>query len=63
MQHEDIVNGWLSGADSVDGHDNPAGSLYTGGVEATEASMAGPQFGLLTLCSLCTGSSTTEHCC
>ncbi|MCD9031377.1 DUF6229 family protein [Luteimonas sp. Y-2-2-4F] len=62
MQHEDIVSGWLSGADSVDGYENPAGSLYVEGIAATEAAMTHRDFFLLTQCSSCTASSPV-HCC
>ncbi|MEN4902336.1 DUF6229 family protein [Luteimonas sp. TWI1437] len=62
MQYEDIVGGWLSGADSVDGHENPAGSLYAEGVAVTEAAMTDKNFFLLTQCSSCT-ASIPAHCC
>lgn len=37
--NDDVVSGWLKGADSVDGCENPAGSLYIYGQEATDAAL------------------------
>ncbi|MEQ4574006.1 MAG: DUF6229 family protein [Gammaproteobacteria bacterium] len=37
--NDDVVSGWLNGVDSVDGHENPAGSLYIYGKEATESAL------------------------
>lgn len=62
MQHDDIVNGWLSGADSVDGYENPAGSLYVEGIEVTEASIADRRFGQFTICSGCSASGGSICC-
>jgi len=39
MQNDDIVSGWRSGANSVDGLENPAGPLYIEGEAATIAAM------------------------
>ncbi|MEN4902335.1 DUF6229 family protein [Luteimonas sp. TWI1437] len=62
MQHDEIVGGWLSGADSVDGYENPAGALYVEGVAATEAAMTNTDLSLLTQCSSCTASFPTFCC-
>ncbi|UNK43386.1 DUF6229 family protein [Luteimonas sp. S4-F44] len=62
MQHDEIVGGWLSGADTVDGYENPAGALYVEGIAATEAAMTDKSFLLLTQCSSCT-ASIPAHCC
>ena len=37
--NDDVVSGWLNGADSVDGCDNPAGSLFIYGQQATDAAL------------------------
>jgi ribosomal protein S8E len=42
MQNDDIVSSWRSGADSVDGLQNPAGPLYVEGEAATVAAMMNP---------------------
>jgi hypothetical protein len=39
QQTDDIVSGWLSGSDSIDGMENPAGPLYIEGAVATEAAL------------------------
>ena len=39
--NDDVVTGWMNGSDSIDGLDNPAGSLYIEGQAATEAALAG----------------------
>lgn len=39
LQNDDVVSGWLSGQDSIEGHDNPAGPLFIEGSVATEAAM------------------------
>lgn len=62
MQYESIVNGWLKGDDSVEGMENPAGSLYVEGNARTEAAMSNKQFCMLTRCSSCTASFPT-YCC
>lgn len=41
QQNDEVVSGWLSGSDSVDGRDNPAGPLYIHGAIATEDAMTG----------------------
>ncbi|WP_091799657.1 DUF6229 family protein [Lysobacter sp. yr284] len=41
QQNDDVVSGWLNGSDSVDGQDNPAGSLFIEGQAAAEAAMTG----------------------
>ena len=48
MQNDTIVSGWRSGADSVDGLDNPAGPLYIQGQAATEAAMLDSNGALIT---------------
>lgn len=47
MQNDDIVSAWRSGADSIDGLQNPAGPLYTEGAAATEAAMTNPEIALI----------------
>lgn len=42
MQNDTIVSGWRSGADSVDGLENPAGPLYLEGEAAMVAAMTTP---------------------
>ncbi|MFP2927392.1 DUF6229 family protein [Pyxidicoccus sp. 3LG] len=58
---EEILAGWLSGAESAHGLSNPAGPLYVGGT-ATEASLTDSTLSLFTGCSSCTGSGDV-HCC
>ncbi len=43
MQSNDIVSGWLTGADSVDGYENPAGPLYIEGEGAVDEAMMFPE--------------------
>lgn len=62
MQTQDIVAGWLSGADSMNGYDNPAGPLYAEGKSVTEAAMTSGDIALLTNCSSCT-ASRPGFCC
>lgn len=39
LDAEQVVSSWLNGSDSVNGMDNPAGSLFLGGVSAMEAAI------------------------
>jgi hypothetical protein len=39
QQNDDVVAGWLSGSDSIDGLENPAGPLYIEGEATTEAAL------------------------
>ncbi len=58
MSSDDIVSGWLSGADSMDGHENPAGPLYTYGEAATEAAMTDSrviELGTVSVATTCGG--------
>ena len=64
--NDDVVSGWLNGADSVDGCDNPAGSLFIYGQQATDAALthAAPVLatggGTATLCT--TTASVVNNC-
>jgi hypothetical protein len=62
MQTDKILAGWLSGADSVDGYDNPAGSLYTEGHATTIAAFTSTDIALASNCSSCT-ASRPGFCC
>ncbi|GAA0919697.1 hypothetical protein KR767_10085 [Luteibacter anthropi] len=62
MQTDKILAGWLSGADSVGGYDNPAGSLYTEGLAKTMNAMTNPEVAIGTNCSSCT-ASRPGFCC
>jgi hypothetical protein len=62
MQTDKILAGWLSGADSVDGYDNPAGSLYTEGHATTIAAFTNTDIALASNCSSCT-ASRPGFCC
>jgi len=62
MQTDNILAGWLSGADSVGGYDNPAGSLYTEGQANTMAAMSSTDIALMSNCSSCTASKP-GYCC
>ncbi|MFC5740778.1 DUF6229 family protein [Dyella tabacisoli] len=46
QQTDDIVSGWLSGSDSIDGMENPAGPLYIEGAAATEAALTSSTAGM-----------------
>lgn len=39
QNNDDVVSGWLNGSDSIDGQDNPAGSLYIEGQAVAEAAL------------------------
>ena len=58
---DEIVAGWLSGSESTQGVNNPAGPLYVGG-EATEAALTNATDALYSRCSSCTGS-LNSYCC
>ncbi|ALN57786.1 MULTISPECIES: DUF6229 family protein [Lysobacter] len=42
MQSNDLVSGWLTGAETVMGFDNPAGPLYLEGENAVEDAARAP---------------------
>lgn len=64
MQTDDIVSGWLSGADSVGAYANPAGPLYIQGAAATEAAMTNENTGnIVTVASVCTTCSVHYYGC
>lgn len=54
QQNDDVVSGWLSGADNSGGFDNPAGPLYLD--SATEEKMT-TQMG-----AMFTTQKTTQSC-
>lgn len=58
---DEILDGWLSGAENAYGLPNPAGPLFVGGT-ATEQSLTDSTFSLFTGCSSCTASGG-GHCC
>lgn len=62
MQTDKILAGWLSGADSVGGYDNPAGSLYTEGLTKTMIAMTNAEVALDSRCSSCTASRPGVCC-
>lgn len=62
MSSNDIVSGWLSGADSVNGHENPAGPLYIHGEAATKEGMTAA-FEKAASSTLLTCCSATILCC
>lgn len=39
LDADQVVSSWLNGSDSVNGMDNPAGSLFAGGTSAMEAAI------------------------
>ena len=55
---ETLLAAWRTG---LDGADNPAGPLFTGGVD-TELDLVRPDFAVLSGCSSCT-ASTGGWCC
>ncbi len=61
MSSDDIVSGWLSGADSMDGHENPAGPLYTYGEAATEEAMTNPR--VVELATVSRATTCAGVCC
>jgi len=62
MQTDKILAGWLSGADSVGGYENPAGSLYTEGHAQTVMSLTSTDIALVSNCSSCTASRPGVCC-
>jgi len=60
QQIDDIVSGWLSGAEG--GMENPAGPLYIEGTSATEAALTDSSLPLFTRCSSCSASSGGQCC-
>lgn len=58
---DEIVAGWLSGAASAFGKENPSGPLYVGGAQ-TEAALTDTTELLGSKCSSCTGSGNS-YCC
>lgn len=62
MHADQIISSWLSGSESANGFDNPAGPLYSEGKAATESAMASPEMALMTNCSACT-ASRPGYCC
>lgn len=56
QQTDDIVSGWLSGSDSIDGMENPAGPLYIEGAIATEAALTDSSAGMNMFSSITTAS-------
>jgi hypothetical protein len=62
MSSIDIVSGWLSGADSAGGHENPAGPLYIHGEAATRNGMTAA-FEKAASSTLMTCCSATVNCC
>ena len=48
QMNDEVVSGWLDGADSVDGFANPAGSLYTPGAYTIEAALTRRSAALIT---------------
>ena len=66
QQTDEIVAGWLSGSDSVDGLANPAGPLYIEGYAVTEAALTGAGSRLNNITSATTiscGNIGGCHCC
>ncbi|RRU23895.1 DUF6229 family protein [Stenotrophomonas sp. 278] len=65
--NDDVVSGWLNGADSVDGCDNPAGSLFIYGQQATEAALTSAAPVMATggtgHCTTTLSQIGTCHCC
>ena len=65
QMNDEVVSGWLEGSDSVDGLDNPAGSLYTQGVHTMEAALTrrNPLMVTGTGATMCsTSASAVNHC-
>lgn len=62
MQTENFLEGWLKGAESVNGYANPAGPLYTEGHAVTIAAITNPEIAAITQCSGCT-ASRPGYCC
>jgi len=58
---QQILSGWLSGAATAGGANNPAGPLYVGG-EKTETALTDPSEALYSRCSSCSGSGGSFCC-
>ncbi|MGC0416364.1 DUF6229 family protein [Embleya sp. AB8] len=56
-----VVNAWRSGAETADGQDNPAGSLYIGG-SATEQGLTEIDVAAIS-CGTACSASRTRYCC
>lgn len=63
MQNDNIVSGWRSGADSINGLENPAGPLFTEGAEAMEAAMTKPSRANAVLSYTAVTCSSPLHTC
>lgn len=63
--NDDVVSGWLNGADSVEGCDNPAGSLFIYGQQATDAALthAAPMLATGGAATLCTTTASVVNNC
>jgi hypothetical protein len=61
LNAEQVVSSWLNGSDSVNGMDNPAGSLFLGGVSAMEAAIEDIKETKISSARLCESLYTT--CC
>jgi hypothetical protein len=55
QQHDEVVSGWLNGANSISGFENPAGPLYID--SATEKKMSSTNHGAVQ-----TVLKTTQSC-
>lgn len=64
QQHDEIVSAWLSGSDSHDGAENPAGPLYLEGALATEDALtrASAASNMVTTFGQTTGSCRPSSC-
>jgi hypothetical protein len=62
QQNDDVVSGWLSGSDSFDGLENPAGSLYIEGYAATEAALTDPGMGKVVVSGATSCSFSGKNC-
>jgi hypothetical protein len=59
QQNDDVVAGWLSGSDSIEGLENPAGPLYIEGRAAAEAALTGTDMrATLRACGTLAGGTT-----
>jgi hypothetical protein len=61
-QAQSILAGWLSGAETVNGKANPAGSLFIGGAKALLALTDASDLNYTGHCSSCSASAHTQCC-
>jgi len=60
---DDVVSGWLNGAENVGGMGNPAGPLYIHGLSVTEVALTKPIGNLVTAHTTASCTPGGCYCC